>query len=91
MVGVCADGSGDRVLLCAALASVGRADKPVATGAVSRRLILVLGVVAALVMIPLGFLSGVVAGFVALAALVSALLYDWPLKSTPISVVPYAV
>ncbi|MEV4507533.1 UbiA family prenyltransferase [Dactylosporangium sp. NPDC049525] len=72
-------------------AAVGRTDKPVATGAVSRRLILVLGVIAALVMIPLGFLSGVAAGFVALAALISALLYDWPLKSTLVSVLPYAV
>ncbi|MET7420352.1 UbiA family prenyltransferase [Dactylosporangium sp. NPDC005555] len=72
-------------------ASVGRTDKPVATGAVSRRLILVLGVSAAFLVAPLGFLSGVPAGLVAVLGLVSALLYDWPLKSTLVSVLPYAV
>lgn len=72
-------------------ALVGRTDKPVATGLVSRRLIFGLGFFAAFAVVPLGFLSGVAAGLVALAGLVSALLYDWPLKSTPISVLPYAV
>lgn len=72
-------------------AQVGRLDKPVATGAVSRRLILTLGVVAGLLVLPLGLLSGVFAGFIAFIGLVSALLYDWPLKSTPVSVLPYAV
>ncbi|GAB3867859.1 UbiA family prenyltransferase [Dactylosporangium cerinum] len=72
-------------------ALVGRSDKPVASGVLSRRLVVVLGACAALLCASLGFLSGVTAGFVALVALVSALLYDWPLKSTPVSVLPYAV
>ncbi len=72
-------------------ALVGRTDKPVAAGTVSRRLIFGLGVLAGVAVIPLGFLSGVAAGLVALLGLVSALLYDWPLKSTPVSVLPYAV
>jgi heme o synthase len=72
-------------------AAVGRTDKPVATGALSRRTAGVLGALAAIVMVPLSFLSGVPAGFVGTLALVSALLYDWPLKATVVSVVPYAV
>ncbi|MEV0134957.1 UbiA family prenyltransferase [Dactylosporangium sp. NPDC050688] len=72
-------------------AAVGRTDKPVATGVISRRLVFTLGIAAAVAMVPLGFLSGAGAGLVALLALVSALLYDWPLKSTPVSVLPYAV
>jgi protoheme IX farnesyltransferase len=72
-------------------AAVGRTDKPVATGAVSRRLVLTLGALAAVICVPLGFLSGVTAGLVATLALVSALLYDWPLKSTLVSVLPYTV
>lgn len=72
-------------------AAVGRTDKPVAAGLVSRRLVAVLGGVAAVVTVPLAFLSGVPAGAVCTLALVSALLYDWPLKSTVFSVVPYAV
>jgi 4-hydroxybenzoate polyprenyltransferase len=72
-------------------ASVGRTGKPVATGAVSRRLVGTLGASAAVATVPLGFLSGWAAGLVATLALGSALLYDWPLKSTPVSVLPYAV
>ncbi|GAA1549996.1 UbiA family prenyltransferase [Dactylosporangium maewongense] len=72
-------------------AAVGRTDKPVAAGVVSRRSILSLGVAAGLLVLPLGLLSGVTPGLVALVALVSALLYDWPLKATPVSVLPYAV
>nr|BFE64050.1 UbiA family prenyltransferase [Dactylosporangium thailandense] len=72
-------------------AAAGRSDKPVAAGKVSRRLVAVLGAVAAAVCVPLGFLSGWEAGLVSALALGSALLYDWPLKSTAASVVPYAV
>jgi 4-hydroxybenzoate polyprenyltransferase len=72
-------------------AAVGRTDKPVAAGLVSARLITVLGVVSGLSVLPLGLLSGTLAGFIAFIGLVSALLYDWPLKSTVFSVVPYAV
>src|SRR5207253_1634632 len=49
-------------------AAVGRTDKPVAAGLVSRRLVAVLGGVAAVVTVPLAFLSGVpAAAAVALA------------------------
>jgi protoheme IX farnesyltransferase len=72
-------------------AAVGRQDKPVAVGTLSRRTAVACGVVAAVATVPLGFLSGVGAGLVATLALASALLYDWPLKSTVVSVVPYAV
>ncbi|WP_432983882.1 UbiA family prenyltransferase [Dactylosporangium sp. CA-233914] len=72
-------------------AAAGRADKPVAAGKVSRRLVLTLGVAAAAVCVPLGFLSGPQAGLLSALALVSALLYDWPLKATLASVVPYVV
>ncbi|WP_432833989.1 UbiA family prenyltransferase [Dactylosporangium sp. CA-092794] len=72
-------------------AATGRTDKPVATGVLSRRLVFTLGALAAVACVPLGFLSGPDAGLVSALALVSALLYDWPLKSTLASVVPYAV
>jgi 4-hydroxybenzoate polyprenyltransferase len=71
--------------------AVGRTDKPLATGAVSRRTVAVAGVVAALVTpLPALTLTGPAAVAVTVA-LVSALLYDWPLKATPASVLPYAV
>ncbi|GAA3279106.1 UbiA family prenyltransferase [Dactylosporangium vinaceum] len=72
-------------------AAAGRTDKPVAAEKLSRRLVAALGVAAAVVCVPLGFLSGWAAGLVSALALASALLYDWPLKSTVISPLPYAV
>jgi heme o synthase len=72
-------------------AAVGRRDKPVAMGTLSRRTAAILGAVAAVAVVPLGFLSGVPAGLVATLAVTAALLYDWPLKSTVLSVVPYTV
>ncbi|HLL65891.1 MAG TPA: UbiA family prenyltransferase [Micromonosporaceae bacterium] len=72
-------------------AAVGRADKPVASGEVPRRVAAWCAVAAAVLVVPLGLLSGPIAAAVITLALVSALLYDWPLKSTPISVLPYAV
>jgi 4-hydroxybenzoate polyprenyltransferase len=72
-------------------AAVGRTDKPIVTGTVSRRTVAISAVVAAALTPPLALLSGVVAGLVATVGLVSALLYNWPLKSTAVSVLPYAV
>jgi 4-hydroxybenzoate polyprenyltransferase len=72
-------------------ALVGRADKPVAAGAISRRTVGVAGLIAALATPVLGLLSGWPAALAATAGLVSALLYDWPLKLTAFSVVPYMV
>ncbi|MBO4210064.1 UbiA family prenyltransferase [Micromonospora echinofusca] len=72
-------------------ALVGRADKPLATGALSPRLVTVAAVVAALATPLLALLTNPVAAACATLGLLSALLYDWPLKSTPVSVLPYAV
>ncbi len=72
-------------------ATVGRTDKPAATGEVRRRT-LARATVAAAVATPLVALAtGGAAAFCATVGLLSALLYNWPLKSTPVSVLPYAV
>ena len=69
----------------------GRTDKPVAAGLVSRRAVGTAGLLAALAVpllaAPFGFRATVL---LSIAGAV-ALLYDWPLKSTPFSVVPYLV
>jgi len=70
-------------------AAVGRRDKPIPAGAVSRRVVAVGAVVAAGACAVLAFVAG--PGWWLLAALASALLYNWPLKFTPASVVPFAV
>ncbi len=72
-------------------AVVGRSDKPIVSGAVSRRTVAVAAVAAAALTPPLALLSGLLPGVVFTGALVSALLYNWPLKFTPASVLPYAV
>lgn len=72
-------------------AAVGRVDKPVAAGAIGPRGVAIAGLAASLATVPLGLLSGPVAGAAAVAGLVSALLYDWPLKFTVFSVLPYLV
>jgi 4-hydroxybenzoate polyprenyltransferase len=72
-------------------AAVGRTDKPAATGAISRRAVAVAGAVAAVATVPLALLSGPPAAIAAALGLVSALLYDWPLKFTPASVLPYMI
>ncbi|WP_200210263.1 UbiA family prenyltransferase [Micromonospora coerulea] len=72
-------------------AAVGRTDKPVATGALSRRSTGLAAVLAALATPVLALATNPVAAVWATVGLLSALLYDWPLKSTPVSVLPYAV
>ena len=72
-------------------AAVGRRGKPVASGEVSRRAVVVAAVLAGLAMLGLAALSGWIAGAVITLGLVSGLLYNWPLKGTAFSVVPYAV
>ena len=69
----------------------GRTDKPVAAGAVSRRTVGISGLIAALAVPVLGLPFGVAATVCITLVGVFALLYDWPLKSTPLSVVPYLV
>ncbi|MFC4146680.1 UbiA family prenyltransferase [Micromonospora mangrovi] len=71
--------------------AVGRTDKPVATGALRRRTLGVAAVAAALVTPLVGLTLGVAAALCVTVGLVSALLYNRPLKSTPVSVLPYAI
>ena len=72
-------------------AASGRTDKPIVAGTASRRAVGVAAFVSGLAVIPLAFLSGPLAAAAIIIAYVSALLYDWPLKATPLSVVPYVV
>jgi len=77
-------------------ARVGRSDKPVATGAVTRRAAGTAAVVAAVACLALAVATAAGADrpwvfLVAWLGLGSALSYDWPLKSTVLSPLPYAV
>jgi 4-hydroxybenzoate polyprenyltransferase len=72
-------------------AAVGRPDKPIVAGTVSRRTVAVAAVAAAVLTPPLALLSGVAAAAVATLGLLSALLYNWPLKFTAASVLPYTL
>jgi protoheme IX farnesyltransferase len=69
----------------------GRRDKPVASGEVSRRTVGVAGLISALVIPILGLPFGLWATVCITLVGVFALLYDWPLKSTALSVLPYLV
>jgi 4-hydroxybenzoate polyprenyltransferase len=69
----------------------GRGDKPVAVGAVSRRTVGIAGLISSLVIPVLGLPFGFAATVCITLVGVFALLYDWPLKSTAFSVVPYLV
>jgi protoheme IX farnesyltransferase len=71
--------------------AVRRPDKPIAVGAVRRRTVVVAAVVAGLACVTLAFVTDVRAAPVAVVAFVSALSYNWPLKSTVVSPLPYAV
>lgn len=72
-------------------ASVGRRDKPVAAGAVSRKLVAVATITAAVTAVCLSLLSGVDATLVHVVMLCSAWAYDLGLKATAFSVAPYAL
>lgn len=69
----------------------GRKDKPLAEGAIGKRTVGVAAIVAAVLVVPLSFASGVAAGAVHLAAVASATAYNLGLKATVASPVPYAV
>jgi protoheme IX farnesyltransferase len=69
----------------------GRIDKPVASGAVPRRTVGFAGLFSSLAIPFLGLPFGLPATVCITAIGVFALLYDWPLKSTPVSVVPYLI
>jgi hypothetical protein len=69
----------------------GRGDKPVASGAISRRTVGIAGLLASAAIPFLGLPFGLAATVCITLVGVFALLYDWPLKSTALSVVPYLV
>jgi protoheme IX farnesyltransferase len=69
----------------------GRQDKPVAAGEISPRTVGVAGLISALAVPFLGLPFGLVATLLISLVGIFALLYDWPLKSTVFSVVPYLV
>jgi protoheme IX farnesyltransferase len=69
----------------------GRRDKPIPRGAVDRRLVGVAAVLATLATPLLALRANPVAAACLTVALLSGLLYNWPLKNTPASVVPYLV
>ncbi|MBL7254498.1 UbiA family prenyltransferase [Paractinoplanes lichenicola] len=71
--------------------AAGRTDKPIASGAVSRRTVGLSGLIAALAIPLLGLPFGPLATLLISLVGVFALLYDWPLKFTVFSVVPYLV
>jgi heme o synthase len=71
--------------------AVRRAGKPIVEGRVSRRTVALAAALAAAATVGLALSLPAAAGVVALVALVSGLGYDWPLKLTALSVVPYAV
>ena len=68
-----------------------RADKPVAQGEISPRLVAIAAVVAGVATIPLSLASGVAATIVHLVGVASATAYNLGLKATAFSVVPYAL
>jgi 4-hydroxybenzoate polyprenyltransferase len=70
-------------------AAVGRADKPIATGELSRRTTVIAAVFAATATPLLALFFGWPAAAVALVALIGGLAYNWPLKFTPLSPLPY--
>lgn len=70
---------------------VGRTDKPIVAGRVSRRAVAIAAVTAGVATAALAALTLLAAAVAALVGLGSALAYNWPLKQTPVSVVPYAV
>jgi protoheme IX farnesyltransferase len=69
----------------------GRADKPIAAGAVSRRTVGISGLIASLAVPLLAAPFGLEPAVILTVATGVALLYDWPLKSTVFSVLPYLV
>ncbi|MGB9375931.1 MAG: UbiA family prenyltransferase [Mycobacteriales bacterium] len=68
-----------------------RADKPVVRGDVGARTVGAAAVLALLLCVPLSLLSGLLPGSLHILAVLSAWAYDLRLKSTAVSVVPYAV
>ena len=72
--------------------ATGRTDKPLASGEIGRRTVAVATLLAVAVCAVLSFVAaGPVGGALHLVAVGAGLAYDWRLKSTPASLVPYLV
>jgi 4-hydroxybenzoate polyprenyltransferase len=71
--------------------AVHRTDKPVATGALSRRAVAAAAVAASVAAVPLSLLLGLLPGALHLVGLAAGLAYDLRLKATLASPLPYAV
>jgi protoheme IX farnesyltransferase len=69
----------------------GRRDKPLVAGAVSGRAVAIAGLISTLAVPLLAMPLGVPATVAITVATLVALLYDWPLKSTVFSVLPYLI
>jgi protoheme IX farnesyltransferase len=69
----------------------GRRDKPLVSGAVSGRTVAIAGLISALAVPLLALPLGGRATVAITVATTVALLYDWPLKSTVFSVLPYLI
>lgn len=72
-------------------AAVRRTDKPIVTGQVARRTVAVAAGIAVVATVALALRFGPAAAAVATLGLASALAYNWPLKRTVLSPLPYAV
>jgi 4-hydroxybenzoate polyprenyltransferase len=71
--------------------AAGRRDKPLARGQLPARNVALAAAVAAVATVPLALLSGVPAALAAAIGLGSALAYNWPLKFTVLSPLPYVL
>lgn len=71
-------------------AAIGRDDKPIAAGTLSRQQVKVLAIIALVLAIVLSLCLGTV-GWLHVVALGSAWSYNYPLKNTAVSVVPFAL
>ncbi|MGH3729468.1 MAG: UbiA family prenyltransferase [Micromonosporaceae bacterium] len=71
--------------------SVGRTDKPVAAGAVPVRTVATAACLAAVAATVLSLWVGLIAGLLHLIGVASGWLYNWPLKTTVASPLPYLV
>jgi 4-hydroxybenzoate polyprenyltransferase len=71
--------------------AVGRSDKPVAAGQVSRPTVGIASIAAGVATVALAVASGWPHGGIAVVGLASALAYNWPLKFSVLSPVPYGI
>ncbi len=71
--------------------SVGRTDKPIPSGEISRRAVGLGALIAAIAVVPLALTSGNHSGWLMIVGTAAGLAYNWPLKFTVVSVVPYLI